>query len=253
MNRNHICSWLSAYGSIVLLALVGACASGDQKSGAYAQEAWAYFKKMCDEKSGEKIYQSLRGVKNVVVTKPLPPATEKDLFDQYWFGDPYSASATSQRSVHAAGKLVYPNAPIAENKLGAGLEFVELELGEGASDQRRLLRISYDPGSRDYRAVAATKPVSRFALQWQDISTSGDRKYWVAASRLSVIDLSNNTLVAERIGYFIEAGFGSTAGQRRPWLASKGPKTTCPYAHDWADRWFVLKVLGPGEEAADGK
>ena len=139
MNRNHIRSWLSACGSIVLLALVGACASGDQKSDAYAQEAWAYFKKMCDEKSGEKIYQDLRWRKERAGEKPLPPATEKDLFDQYWYGDPYSASATSQRSVHAAGKLVYPNAPIAENKLGAGLEFVELELGEGASDQRRLV------------------------------------------------------------------------------------------------------------------
>lgn len=31
---------------------------------AYAKEAWAYFKKLCDEKSGEKIYKTFMGVKS---------------------------------------------------------------------------------------------------------------------------------------------------------------------------------------------
>ena len=57
---------------------------------AYAKEAWAYFKKLCDEKSGEKIYKTHTGVKSVLVVKPLPPATERDLFDKFWMGDPYS-------------------------------------------------------------------------------------------------------------------------------------------------------------------
>src|SRR5258706_6935690 len=60
---------------------------------ANAREAWAYFKKLCDEKSGEKIYKTYTGVKSVLVVKPLSPATEKDLYDQFWYGDPYSDSA----------------------------------------------------------------------------------------------------------------------------------------------------------------
>ena len=56
----------------------------------YAREAWAYFKKLCDEKAGEKIYRTVSGVKSVLVSKPLPAATEEDLFNQFWYGDPYS-------------------------------------------------------------------------------------------------------------------------------------------------------------------
>ena len=64
----------------------------------YAKEAWAYFKKLCDEKSGEKIYKTYTGVKSVLVVKPLPPATEKDLYDQFWYGDPYSKNYERYRS-----------------------------------------------------------------------------------------------------------------------------------------------------------
>lgn len=220
---------------------------------AYAREAWAYFKKLCDEKSGEKIYKTYTGVKSVLVVKPLPPATDKDHYDQFWYGDPYSASATSMRVDNAAGKLVYPNAPIAMNKSGKGFEFVESYVQRDKTDERTLVRYYYQIGTRDYAQQPIVKSASRFGISWEDISTLQDRKYWVAGSRLRVIDLTDNSIIAERIGYFIEAGFGSKAGQRRPWLTSKGPSTTCPHSHDWSDRWFILKVLKPEEEMSNGK
>ena len=74
---------------------------------AYAKEAWAYFKKLCDEKSGEKIYKTYTGVKSVLVVKPLPPATEKDLYDQFWYGDPFSNdSALEDRGERVAALLI---------------------------------------------------------------------------------------------------------------------------------------------------
>jgi len=212
---------------------------------AYAEEAWAHFRKLCAEKAGEKIYRQQAGIRSVVVIKALPPAKESDLYDQFWDGDPYSASATSQRSIHAAGSLVYPNAPLSRNTVGIGLDFVEFDVGSISGSKTGVLHVAYDSLKRDYSVKETSKAVSRFALKWEDISTQRDRAYWVAGSRLSVIDLSENRLVAERVGFFIEAGFGSTAGNRRPWLASKGPTTTCPEAHDWADRWFVIKALRP--------
>jgi hypothetical protein len=72
---------------------------------------------------------------------------------------------------------------------------------------------------------------------------------------LRVVDRTDNSVVAERNGYFIEAGFGSTAGGRRPWLTSRGPSTTCPplINGDYDDRWFVLKSLIPPVGVQDGK
>jgi hypothetical protein len=107
----------------------------------------------------------------------------------------------------------------------------------------RILR----PASNDALAIKTLieKPTSKFGIEWNDISTPEDRKYWVAGSRLRIIDLTDNTIVAERIGYFIEAGFGSRAGGRRPWLTSRGPHTTCPplIGGDYSDNWFLAHVF----------
>ena len=222
---------------------------------AYAREAWAYFKKLCDEKSGEKIYKTYSGVKSVLVVKPLPPATDKDHYDQFWYGDPYSADATSMRVDNAAGTLVYPDAPISRQERGRGFEFVESYISQDRTGEKKLVKYYFLPDARGYKKEPLTQPVSRFGLMWEDISTQADRKYWVAGSRLSIVDLHDNSLVAERIGYFIEAGFGARGGGRRPWLTSRGPNTTCPPIHsrDYADRWFILKVLKPTGGVEHGK
>ena len=217
----------------------------------YAKEAWAYFKKLCDENSGERIYKKFTGVKSVVVIKPLPPAKEEDLYDQYWYGDPYSDSTPwDRRAYTAAAALATSHAPVLTGKHGPAFDFVE-SITEASG--RDAVKVSYPPGSRDAVQESISQPVSRFAVLWEDISTSETRLYWIAASRLRVIDRLDNNVIAERIGYYIESGFGSTEGNRRPWLASRGPATTCPYAQDWSDRLFLLKVLNPQSEALHGQ
>lgn len=209
---------------------------------AYAREAWAYFKKLCDAKSGEKIYKTYTGVKSVLVVKPLPPATEKDLYDQFWYGDPYSnATPWNERGERAAMTLtMYSRRPTGRQK---GLDFVEIKDKAGTGYTKIIRPVSNDKLAVEERIQV---PISRFGVAWEDISTPEDRKYWVAGSRLRVIDFSDNSVVAERIGYFIEAGFGSTAGQRRPWLTSRGPNTTCPplLGGDYSDNWFISNVFG---------
>ena len=217
---------------------------------AYAREAWAYFKKLCDEKSGEKIYKTHTGVRSVLVVKPLPPATDKDHFDQFWYGDPYSASATSVRTELAISTLAWADGPISRTERGPGFDFVESVVPE---TEGGIVKYSYPKGARDYIRQTVDRAVSRFGVAWEDISTTEDRKYWIAGSRLSVIDLRDKSVVAERVGYFIESGFGSPAGQRRPWLTSRGPNTTCPEVHDYSDRWFLLKVFKPEDGNSYGK
>lgn len=209
----------------------------------YAREAWAHFKKLCDEKSGEKILQTFTDVRSVFVVRGLPPAREEDLYDQYWYGDPYSdATPWDKRAKSVATMLTLDSRD--KNGTRKGLDFVEIE--KSKTTPSKFERIRKPTTYRDKALVEEIEqPISRYGIAWEDISTPTDRKYWVAGSRLRLIDRQDNSLVAERIGYFIEAGFGSKAGQRRPWLASRGPDTTCPplTGGDYSDSWFVTSVF----------
>ncbi len=227
-----------AFGFLPLKAVIE-----QAQRNAYAKEAWAYFKKKCETEAGEKIYKTVPGVKSVLVVKPLPPATDTDNYDQFWYGDPYSAPATSDRTMNAATRLTMSWKNRAHSGTQTGLDFVEIasDVGKG------YIRI-HRPEANNKLAVreAIERPVSRFGIAWDDISTPDDRKYWVAGSRLRMVDLVDNSVIAERIGYLIETGFGSTAGARRPWSSALGigPNgRSCPYAGDATDQWFVMDVF----------
>jgi hypothetical protein len=213
------------------------------KRDAYAKEAWAYFNKLCAEKSGEKIYKSYTGVKSVLVVKPLPPATEKDLFDQFWYGDPYSDASTYKRAESAARHLVMYWKHRSGVGIQKGLDFVEIKNDSGNGYIQIQSPRSPQLGTTTELIQQA---VSKFGLIWEDISTPNDRRYWIAGSRLQVVNLTDNSVVAERIGYLIESGFGSTSGQRRPWQTARGigPNgQSCPDSHDATDQWFITTVF----------
>jgi hypothetical protein len=193
-----------------------------------------------------------------VVLKPLPPATEKDLYDQYWYGDPYS-NATSRRERGEAASLKLMGvfefnglAAGAPSGKQVGFQFVEYPSEDAGKSFYILRRAKNYP----YMTTEATERVtSRFGVSWEDISTPEDRKYWIAGSRLRVIDLTDQSIVAERVGYLIEPGFGSGGGGRRPWSNARGGRTTCPPLQngDFEDRWFVLKALTPEQGGENGK
>ncbi len=228
-----------------MCALLPACpatpSSNAKPDEDYVKAAWAYFKHKCDTEAGEKIYKTFTGVKSVLVVKPLPPATEKDLYDQFWMGDPYSnATPYDKRGDDAARRLANDSRSL-DGTIQRALEFVEIkaEVGNG------YVRIHKAKSNVENSVREQVNfPVSKFGVIWEDISRPEDRKYWVAASRLRVINLVDNLTIAERTGFFIEAGFGSTSGQRRPWLTSRGPGTTCPVvAGDYTDQRFISRVF----------
>lgn len=64
----------------------------------------------------------------------------------------------------------------------------------------------------------APNPPPRYGVTYDDISTREERDYWIAGSSLKVIDLKNNEVIAERIGYMMDRGQGNTSGGRAPWL-----------------------------------
>ncbi len=215
---------------------------------AFAREAWAYFRKKCDESSGEKIYVKVASARSVLVMKPLPPASEKDIQDQHWFGDPYSnATPISSRGDSAARKLI-SDSKAGDGRVHKGLEFVEMEEGKG--DAVRLIRVARTNGSPEMEISEITKPVSRYGVSWEDISTPADRRYWVAGSRFRVVDIQTGAVVAERVGFLIEPGFGSTAGFRKPWLIARSSANTCPAltSFDYSDQQFISRLFRSQEE-----
>jgi hypothetical protein len=212
---------------------------------AYAAAARAYYEKLCAEKAGIKIYRKVSGVKSVVVVKPLPPATDADNFNQYWYGDPYSRVATGVRQRATYSAIVSRGAPTGDGVVGNGFDFVEVPSGGEVRSEKPYVRIWMSEGAKDISTEGIDAPISRFGIAWEDISSEFDRRYWVAGSRLSIVDRADSTVVAERIGFFIEGGLGSRAGGRRPWLTSHGPFTTCPKVNDSSDRIFLIQVLRP--------
>lgn len=238
--------------AFLMAALLSACAAAPASSGkpdeAFVKEAWAYFKNKCDTEAGEKIYKTFTGVKSVLVVKPLPPATEKDLYDQFWMGDPYSnATPWDKRAELAASILADPAGITSDGKTDRGFDFVEYPVIKGST---KFVKVFYPSNSRKSAIEPVSATTSRFGISWDDISTPEDRKYWVAGSRLRILNLTDSSIVAERIGFMIEPGFGSIAGQRRPWLTGRGARSTCPTITDghYEDRWFVLKALSTTSE-----
>ena len=212
---------------------------------AYAAAARAYYEQLCVEKAGIKIYRKVSGVKSVVVLKPLPPSTDEDNFNQYWYGDPYSGPASEFRQRATYSSLVSKDAPNGDKAVGDAFEAIEVKAGGEMKGAGPYFRIFHVRGARDVSVEPLLQPISRFGVEWEDISTSEDRRYWVAGSRLRVFDLVDRSVVAERIGFLIEGGLGSRAGGRRPWLTGHKPTTTCPIAHDFSDRQFLVRVLDP--------
>lgn len=96
---------------------------------------------------------------------------------------------------------------------------------------------------------------ARYGITWDDVSTWEDREHWIAGGSLKVIDLQANEVIAERVGYMMDRGLGSTADFRSPW--NYAPWNACPAFPKTAGgapfmgyrtRDFVLKVLKPSQE-----
>ncbi len=99
----------------------------------------------------------------------------------------------------------------------------------------------------NYEALQRQRIVAsdaRYGLSWDDISTEEDRRHWIAGGVLRVIDLQTNEVMAERRGFLLDTGQGSTDGQRDPWEWAKSYGPRCPSAGT-STRDFVARVLKP--------
>ena len=179
----------------------------------FREEANAHFGKVCRENSKEFIKQKIEGVDGLLLLRPRTVASVEDLKNQYWMGDPYGydmdSSMTRESRRHVFGYLsVY--------------SFVE-ERVETSPGVYRFVRYSSDP-KEGFRAPVVVEnisaPMSVYGLEWEDVSTKQDRKYWIAGGKARIVHLESQEVLAEHIGYIGDPHLGSTAN-RNPWVDAR--------------------------------
>jgi len=79
---------------------------------------------------------------------------------------------------------------------------------------------NYDTNIYEFKVfkVPAPQELPLYGLTFDDISTSEDRKNWIAGSSLRVIDISTGAVMAERIGFMFDHRQGDRSVGRSPWL-----------------------------------
>jgi len=226
----------------VVVAPVGMDYLKKKERAAFAKEAYAYFHKKCAEDSGRFIYKTVtEPQESVYMMKPRKKPTSEELRNQFWMGDPYGATAYLMDLPELPGLLGHKREnTVNENRLPM-LSFVETH---DLDDPDKLWRYyPIEKGGRSdtcprgeiwKRCEAAESIQSRYGFTWDDLSTREDRHYWVAKSRLQIIDLQTQEVIAERIGYVIEGGFGFAnpyGHDRNPWKDTEGGGSS--RGHNW--------------------
>lgn len=233
------------------LASLGHAAGKAENTKAYREAAWAHFSKRCAEDAGEQIYRRVHGVDGLLLLKPRQQATDAQLRDQYWLGDPYGHDSVLPDSEirNFIGYLNERNVATTRVTSKPGYQFVETKDPDGG-----YRRFQLGVGQRKFRVSSIAEPASRYGVTWEDISTPEDRKYWVAGGRLQVLELETKKVLGERVGFIIEPGFGSQAGGRVPWGHARfvsSDRAACPPFQPKSlvpiNKLFVEKVLVPAQ------
>ncbi len=133
-----------------------------------------------------------------------------------------------------------------------GYRFVEY-LDE-ASGKRQRCQATIAPDARDFEKQMQCEPVeasaARYVLDYQDLVDPADRAYWVAGTKLRVIDKTTGDVIAELTRFVIDPGFGGASTGRWPWshVTIRGDQQ-CPIdllqPTGKISRYFVDTVLIP--------
>lgn len=209
------------------------------------------FRERC-KKAGVFIHRTVEDVEGIFLMKLRPQGVNFD--EQYILDDPYGRDVGGDGYIEVLLESFYESwqktssspQPRDDRK---GYEYVEaIDPKDGvryrytgsvkAVRQKKIdapnvqleLRRNpnYDLNIYDYilERIPSNAPRPRYGVTYDDISTRGERDYWIAGSSLKVIDLQTNEVIAERIGYMVDWAQGSSAGGRSPWLLAAN--NACP-------------------------
>ena len=261
--------------TIALLVLLSACSTSRYGKDSIEDRerlkvADRLIKEHC-KTAGVKIYRTAKDVEGIFLMKIRP--NDINYGDQFKMDDPYGKDLGGEEGyigMFLKGRTKSPEDAKSIRPELFGYRYVE------AIDPKDGKRYRYTGGMRDVEVTSSiigggdgrhkfiikkfvldkvlgveNKP--RYGVTYDDISTRKDREHWIAGSSLRVIDLQNNEVMAERIGYMMDYGQGSNAGGRSPWLMAAN--NACPVfwprhgslAQLRQTQYFVEQVLIPKE------
>jgi hypothetical protein len=249
---------LAGMTMVALLMCLTACTAVDEQAKQQAatrkarqETAMRMWKERCETKAGEKIYRTVDNVEGIFLMK-IRPSGVMNYGDQFRMDDPYGSDVTGDGYIRSflKGHDSDERSPDEDlTHLPNGFRYVETRDAQdgriyrytGRIEEPWLTNKAYLKGYT--RFVLDKVPVmvstARYGITYDDMSTLGEREYWIAGSSLRVVDLQSNDVIAERIGYMVDWAQGSLAGGRSPWLFAAD--NACPY---FAQRHGALAQLG---------
>jgi hypothetical protein len=206
---------------------------------------------------------------SVYIMKPRKRASPEDVKNQFWMGDPYmgidyyrswmskedwlSKEEKDDPPIEPGRYIGWGNKYGDEKKYKGipYLSFVEMPDLDNPNQRWRYTyeptgRMKEDAGDQQYPEKKLARVLidtiqSRYGFTWEDLSTPEGRQYWVAKSRLQIIDLQTHEVIAERIGYIIEGrsfgthseGWHRASGGEQDWKRFFCPPHPYGKDEDW--------------------
>lgn len=214
--------------------------------------------------AGEKIYKRVEGVEAITLINPRGAHKHSNYGDRNWEGAGFPGESGGNQyiveflfyNLPPRGNFLRTLTATPDSKALKGYRYVDVK--EGESVRRFALRktAEYGPGHHDpivqYGVeLPAQSPFPRHAVVYENIPDPEGRESWIAGGRVKVVDQTTGEVLGEFTRYAFERGFGSTAGNRSPWLFARD--TQCPpnpadslsFGHI---RHFVDQVIKPKQE-----
>ena len=101
--------------------------------------------------------------------------------------------------------------------------------------------------AKDLERRSAPIQPTRYAVDYEDIVDPADRVYWIAGTRINVIDRRNGEVIAQLTRYVWDRGFGGSSTGRWPWQHASAQGNECPSSQSthYTTRFFIDTVLVP--------
>lgn len=255
------------------------------KDAAYREKyakAKALFEERC-KTAGVVVKRVVKDVEGIELTKirqPIPFGG-REYFDPMFpgaamadeaQGDAYIASflyseLRNPNTPEARGVIQPPHAEPGLNQSAPRRGYRYVDVADSASGHRWRYHVVPKLTDAEFRerggwakdlertSTSATRP--RFALDFEDIVDPDDRAYWVAGTRIKVIDQQTGEVIAQLTRFVWDPSFGVSSTGRLPWQhAGSRLDQKCPYfpgTMGYATRFFSDTVLQPKQPGRAGE